>query len=143
MRLRMKKFFFPVLALATACLVPTPARADDDSPLAKQMEVLNDAYKAFRREDDAGKGATLAREAQEAVLKAIPMLPAMVEEMPDGAAKSKAVANYRLQMGQLFASLCEVEVAFVNGEVEKVAEIVKTLKSQKKEGHNQFMEDED
>ena len=130
------------MMLAALCLMPVPARADD-SPLAKQMEALDDAYKAFRRETDPVKGAKAAREAQESVLKAIPMVPAMVEKMPAGEPKDKALASYRLQMGKLFVALCEVEAAFVAKDLPKVAELVTTLKGQKKEGHDEFIEEEE
>ena len=130
------------MMLAALFLMPVPARADD-SPLAKEMETLDDAYKAFRRETDPVKGAKAAREAQESVLKAIPLVPAMLEKMPAGEAKEKALASYRLQMGKLFVSLCEVEAAFVAKDLPKVAELVTTLKGQKKEGHDEFIEDEE
>ena len=138
----MKKLILPAMLLAAACMVPAPVRADD-TPLAKEMEAMDDAYKAFRRETDPAKGAKAAREAQEAVLKAIPMTPAMVEKMPAGEAKDKAIASYRTQMGKLFVSLCEVEAAFVAKDLAKVATLVDTLKGQKKEGHNEFIEDEE
>lgn len=138
----MKKLIFPAMLLAAACMVPAPVRADD-TPLAKEMEAMDDAYKAFRRETDPAKGAKAAREAQEAVLKAIPMTPAMVEKMPAGEAKDKAIASYRTQMGKLFVSLCEVEAAFVAKDLAKVATLVDTLKGQKKEGHNEFIEEEE
>lgn len=138
----MKKLIFPAMLLASACLIPAAVRADD-TPLAKEMEAMDDAYKAFRRETDPAKGAKAAREAQESVLKAIPMTPAMVEKMPAGEAKDKAIASYRTQMGKLFVSLCEVEAAFIAKDLAKVATLVDTLKGQKKEGHNEFIEDEE
>jgi hypothetical protein len=138
----MKKAFFPTMMLAALCLMPVPARADD-SPLAKQMEALDDAYKAFRRETDPVKGAKAAREAQDSVLKAIPMAPEMVEKMPAGEAKDKALASYRLQMGKVFVVLCEVEAAFVAKDLAKVTELVTTLKGQKKKGHDEFIDEEE
>jgi ABC-type transport system substrate-binding protein len=138
----MKKLFFPVMLLATACLIPSPIRAED-SPMAEQMDALDDAYKAFRRETDPAKGSKAAREAQDIVLKSIPLVPAMVEKMPAGEAKDKAIASYRTQMGKLFVSLCEVEAAFVAKDLEKVAALVETLKGHKKEGHDEFIEDEE
>jgi ABC-type transport system substrate-binding protein len=138
----MKKLFFPVMLLATACLIPSPVRAED-SPMAEQMDALDDAYKAFRRETDPAKGSKAAREAQDIVLKSIPLVPAMVEKMPAGEAKDKAIASYRTQMGKLFVSLCEVEAAFVAKDLEKVAALVETLKGHKKEGHDEFIEDEE
>ena len=112
MRVRMKKLIFPAFLLAASLATPLPLRADD-SPLAKEMEKLDDAYKAFRRETDTVKGAAAAREAQGSVLKAIPQVPSMLEKMPAGEAKDKALAAYRTQMGKLFVALCEVESAFL------------------------------
>ncbi len=113
----------------------------DDSPLATQMEVVNDAYKAFRKETDPAKGAGLAREAQGAVLKAVLEEPEMVKKMPAGADKDKASAAYRKMMGQLYVSLCEVEEAYLAGDMEKVKELVATLRESKKSGHDRFMEE--
>ena len=105
------------------------------------MEKLDDAYKAFRRETDVAKGAAAAREAQGTVLKAIPIAPALVEKMPAGEAKDKALAAYRTQMGKLFVSLCEVESAFLANDLDAVAKLVAELRSGKKEGHDAFMEE--
>jgi hypothetical protein len=138
----MKKMFLPVMLLATACLIPTPVRADD-TPLAEQMDLIDDAYKAFRRETDPVKGAKAAREAQDLVLKAIPLVPAMLEKMPAGEAKDKALSGYRTQMGKLFVSFCEVESAFIAKDLAKVTALVETLKGQKKEGHDEFIEEEE
>lgn len=139
---RMKKLLFPVIALAAVCLTPTPLRADD-SPMAKQMEGLDDAYKAFRREKDPDKGAAAARDAQEAVLKAIPMVPELVGKIGDAKEKAKALVSYRKQMAQLYVTLCDVEAAFLAGETDKVTELVEALKAHKKEGHNAFIEEEE
>ena len=143
MRVRMKKLIFPAVLLAATLVMPLPVRAEDDTPLAKEMEKLDEAYKAFRRETDAAKGAAAAREAQATVLKAIPLTPAMLEKMPAGEDKDKAMAAYRLQMGKLFVSLCEVESAFVAKDLDTVAKLVDTLKSGKKDGHDKFMEEEE
>ncbi len=141
MRVRMKKLIFPAFLLAASLATPLPLRADD-SPLAKEMEKLDDAYKAFRRETDTVKGAAAAREAQGSVLKAIPQVPSMLEKMPAGEAKDKALAAYRTQMGKLFVALCEVESAFLAKDLDAVAKLVDTLKAGKKEGHDAFVEEE-
>ena len=143
MRVRMKKLIFPAILLAASVLVPVQVRAQDDSPLAKEMEKVDDAYKGFRKEKDPVKGAAAAREAQEAALKAIPLVPAMIEKMPAGEAKEKAMAGYRLQMGKLFVSLCEVEAAFIAKDLDKVTSLVDAIKGSKKEGHDSFIEDEE
>lgn len=120
-----------------------PARASDDhTPLEDQMEAMNDAYKGFRRETDPVKGANEARTAQTAALKAAAEVPKMVKAMPDGPEKAKAMVAYRKMMGQLYVSLCEVEEAFLNGKIDEVANIVDSLKKQKKTGHDQFVEED-
>lgn len=143
MRVRMKKLIFPAFLLAATLVMPLPVRAEEDTPLAKEMEKLDDAYKAFRRETDAAKGAAAAREAQTTILKAIPLTPAMLEKMPAGTEKEKALAAYRTQMGKLFVSLCEVESAFIAKDMDAVAKLVDSLKGSKKEGHDKFMEEEE
>ena len=143
MPLRMKKLIFPALLLASALMLPTPIRAEEDSPLAKEMEKVDDAFKGFRRETDPVKGAKAAREAQEGVLKALPLIPALIEKMPAGEAKEKAIVAYRTQMGQLFVTFCEVEAAFVAKDLPAVTKLVDSLKSAKKKGHDEFMEEEE
>lgn len=113
----------------------------DDTPLGKQMEEFNDAYKAFRKEKDPAKGAELAREAQGALVKSFALEPEMVSKMPDGPEKSKALAAYRGMIAKTLATLCEVESAFLDGKVDQVAELVDALKDQKKTGHDRFMEE--
>ena len=128
-----------LMGCAACLLMPVSA---DETPLGKQMEAFNDTYKAFRKETDPAKGAALAREAQDIVLKGIVELPEMVGKMPDGPPKAKAAAEYRKMMGQLFVVLCQVEEAFLAGKTAEVANIIETLKDMKKEGHDKFMEDE-
>ena len=144
MRVRMKKLIFPAFLFAATLVMPLPLRAEEaDTPLAKEMEKLDDAYKAFRRETDASKGAVAAREAQGTVLKAIPLVPALIDKMPAGEAKDKALVGYRTQMGKLFVSLCEVESAFIAKDLDTVAKLVDSLKGEKKEGHDTFIEEEE
>lgn len=122
-----------------------PAKAQDDkehTPLGKQMEAMNDAFKAFRKETDAAKGAAQAREAQEALIKGMVEIPALIKDMPEGPDKAKALVKYHKMIGKLYITLCEVEEAFLDGKVADVAKIVDSLKEQKKEGHKEFIKEE-
>jgi hypothetical protein len=139
----MKKLIFPALLLASALMLPTPVRAEEDTPLAKEMEKVDEAFKGFRRETDPVKGAKAAREAQEGVIKALAFTPALIEKMPAGEAKEKAIIGYRTQMGQLFVTFCEVEAAFVAKDLPGVAKLVESVKGAKKKGHDEFMEEEE
>ncbi len=130
-----------LLACAACFLIPVSA-TEKQTPLGKQMESFNDAYRAFRKEKDPAKGAALARDAQQAVIKAMGETPEMLAQMPDGPGKAKAAAEFRKMMGQVFVSLCEVEQAFLAGETAEVAEIIASLKELKKSGHDKFMEED-
>ena len=137
--LRMKKFLIPMLLGA---LMPVMSVRADDSPMAKEMEVIDDAYKALRRTDDAAEGAKLAREAQAGVLKAITMVPEFVEAGGHPGGKEKGMVAYKKQMAQLYIIFCDVEDAFLDKNMDKVQELVTALKDSKKKGHEEFMEDE-
>jgi soluble cytochrome b562 len=128
--------------LAASLMFIQPTMADEDTPLAKQMDAMNDAYKAMRRETDPAKGAALAKEAQDAMVKAITETPELVKAMPDGPDKAKASAEYRKMMGSLISTLADMELAFLDGNLDKVKEIVDTMREMKKKGHDKFMEDE-
>lgn len=125
-------------------LMLTPARAaEEHTKLEEQMEALDDAFKGFRRETDAVKGAAAARESQMAALKSAAEVPITLKAMPEGPEKAKALAEYRKMMGKLFVTLCEVEEAFLNGKMDEVAKIVDVIKEMKKTGHDKFVEDEE
>jgi len=123
--------------------MPAMAAEKEHTALGKQMEAMNDAYKAFRRETDPAKGVTQAREAQKSALLGAAEVPELIKEMPEGPEKAKASLEYRKMMGKLYLSLCEVEEAFMNGKMEDVAKIVDSLKEMKKTGHDKFMKEEE
>lgn len=130
-----------------AGLMLIPARAQDKeketTALGKQMEAMNDAFKAFRKETDPVKGATQAREAQLAALKSASEVPETIKDMPEGPEKAKAFAAYHKMIGKLYVTLCEVEEAFLNGKIDEVVKMVDSLKEMKKSGHKKFMKEED
>ena len=116
--------------------------AAEGSKLTGLMEELNDAYRAFSRTEDNAKGAALAREAQVAVAKSLAETPEVVSKLPEGPARDLASASYRHRLGGLYVRLCEVEQAFLKGDRAKLEELLAALKQIKKDGHNEFMEDE-
>lgn len=136
---RMKKQFF-LMALAASMVLPLSA--ETDTPLGKQMDAMNSAIKGLRKETDPAKCAALVREAQEAAAKGFSEVPELLKKMPDGAEKTKALAEYRKMMGKLYVSLCEMEIAYLDGKTEEAASIGASLKDLKKAGHDKFMEDE-
>lgn len=124
--------------------VSLPLVAEDDepeSPLARQMSELDDAYKDLKKETDPEKGAASARVAQQALILGLAELPEMLKKMPDGPAKAAAAAEYRKLMGQCYVIFCEIEQAFLAGKVDKVEGLIENLKAVKKTGHQKFIED--
>ena len=131
-----------LVAFAAVSLIPLTARAEEHTKLHDQMEAMDDAYKAFRKETDPVKGAALAREAQAQVIKSLSEVPELVKAIKDPAEKAKSEVIYKKMMAKLLISLCEVEEAFQAGKVDDVAKIVDSLKEQKKEGHEKFVPEE-
>lgn len=131
-----------LIILACAAGFLSPISAAEDSPLAKQMESVDDSYKAMRKETNAAKGASEARKAQQALIKTMGETPNLVAKMPAGPAKELAAAEYRKMIGQAYVALCEMEEAFLKGKPEEVAKITAALKELKKVGHGKFMEEE-
>ena len=134
----MKKIFFPLMMLAAATTLPV--HAEKDTPLGKEMEAMNDAFKGFRKETDPAKGAATAREAEDHCLKAMAFVPAKLEKETDAAAKAKGLVEYKIQMSKLYATLCEIEGAFLAKDLTKVADLSETMKGEKKEGHGKFID---
>lgn len=122
--------------------LPLCAEADKpESPLARQMSEIDDAYKALKKETDPEKGAAAARVAQQALASGLAELPEMLKKMPDGPAKAAAAAEYRKLMGQSYVVFCEIEQAFLAGKIDQIEGLIENLKAIKKTGHQKFIED--
>ena len=113
---------------AAVLFLPAPIKADD-TPLGRQMDSLDDAYKGFRRETDVVKGAEQARLAQEATVKSLSEVPELLSNMPDGPEKAKALSSYRQLMGELYVLLCKAEQAFLNDKADEVPALVDEMLS--------------
>jgi soluble cytochrome b562 len=139
----MKKTWILLGCAAGLMLVPARAAEEEHTELGKHMEAMNDAFKAFRSETDAAKGAAEARDAQTALLKGMSEVPELIKDMPEGAERAKALAKYKTGVAKLYVTLCEVEVAFLDGKMDEVTKLVDSLKQQKKAGHKEFMKEKD
>ena len=135
-----------IQSMLFACLMgmslPLCAEGDKpESPLARQMSELDDAYKALKKETDPEKGAAAARVAQQALVLGLAELPEMLKKMPDGPAKAAAAAEYRKLMGQSYVVFCEIEQAFLAGKIDQIEGLIENLKAIKKMGHQKFIEE--
>lgn len=124
-------------------LVPAKAAEEEHTELGKHMEAMNDSFKAFRSETDAAKGAAEARKAQTALVQGMSEVPELIKDMPEGPDRAKALAKYKTGIAKLYVTLCEVEVAFLDGKLDEVTKLVDSLKQMKKAGHKEFMKDDE
>lgn len=129
--------------LATGALTPAHADSEDETPLAKTMEESSEAIKELRKIDknDWKSGADLARKAADGIRKGMEFIPWLVEQMPEGLEKTKAIADYRRMMGLSYADLCELELAYLDQDADKVDEVMTKIKAGKKEGHKKYSDD--
>jgi len=125
--------------------LPLLAESDEgdepQSPLARQMSEIDDAYKALKKETDPNKGAAAARVAQQALALGLAELPEMLKKMPDGPDKSAAAVEYRKLMAQCYVIFCEIEQAFLEGKIDQIEGLFESLKAIKKKGHQKFIEE--
>jgi hypothetical protein len=132
-----------VLTLGSFALVSGLQAGDDDTKMAADMKLVSKQLKSLRTipKDDFAAAAEAARKAHEALLSAMQYTAVMVEEMPAGDEKSKALADSRRLMGLSYAALCELESAYLEKDPAKVAAAMTKVKGTKKEGHKKYTDD--
>ena len=133
-------------ALTMGFVICQPVWADDDedeTPLAESMEQASDALKSLRKmdKDDWTAGAKAARTAADGIRKGMAFIPVLIEGMKDGKEKTKAIADFRRMMGLSYANLCELELAYLDEDQEKIDVVLKKVKAGKKEGHKAYSDD--
>ena len=131
---------------ALALMASTELKAaddDDHTPLEETMEQTSDALKSLRKmdKDDWAAGAKAARTAADGVRKGMEFIPVLIKDMKDGKDKTMALADFRRMMGLSYANLCELELAYLEEDADKVEEALKKVKAGKKEGHKKYSDD--
>lgn len=132
-----------LLCLATLTVAEMIHADDDHTPLEEAMEQTSDALKSLRKIDknDWVAGAEAARKAADGIRQGMEFIPVLIKDMPDGKQKAKAIADYRRMMGLSYASLSELELAYLEEDEQKVEEAIKNVKAAKKEGHKKYTDD--
>ena len=129
---------------ATALLVSGQlAWADEGTPMSREMSVVSKKLKELRKipKDDYKAGVVAVRQAHEALLKSMAYVPMLIEEIPEGEARDKELADFRRVMGLSYAALCELELAYLEGDDEKIKAAMSKVKDTKKEGHRKYTDD--
>jgi len=134
---------FNMLALGSFALVAGLQAEEEDTKMAQNMETVSKELKSLRKlpKDDFAAAAEAARKAHVALLSAMQYTAVMVEEMPAGVEKSKALADSRRLLGLSYAALCELEIAYLEKDPAKVAAAMTKVKGTKKEGHKKYTDD--
>lgn len=137
----MKRFF--TLLLVGSVLTSGVSFADEETPLAEKMDEVSGALKNLRRaKDDYSKCLELVREAQSKLIECFQYVPAMLEKMPDGKEKAEAHANYKKTLASSYQALCDLEIAYLSEDIDKIDDAMDTVKSSRKDGHEVFIEEE-
>lgn len=132
------------VAFAVSWTQPVSASdKDDQTELGKAMEEGAIALKSLRKIDksDWAGAAKAARAAADGMRKSMPHVPVLVQRMPEGKEKAKAVADYKRVMGEVYAALCELELAYLDEDSAKVEAAMGKIKALKKEGHKKYEDD--
>ncbi len=135
--------FLSICSLCSTVLIAQAYADDDDTPLEKTMSESSKALKSLRKidKDDWVGGAEAARAAAEGIRKGMEYIPVLIEDMADGDDKVKAIADYRRMMGLSYAYLCELEMAYLEKDADKVDAAMSKVKAGKKEGHKKYSDD--
>lgn len=130
-----------VLTLFAAFALAVPAIADEDTPLAKEMEKLGKALKTINRNlgDTAMKDANLEKvaEAKAAVTASLKYEPAMTKDIP-AADKAKFVSGYKASLEEVGKNLDALKTAIAGGKTDDAKAALEKLNTQKKEGHKEY-----
>lgn len=126
-----------IAALALA----VPAFAGEETPLEKEMDILNKAVKFVKRNlaDATQKDASVAKvtAAIKACEAAAKLEPKMAKGVP-AAEKEKFLADYRAGVEAMGKQFAELKAAVEAGKADEVTAILDKLAAGKKEGHKKF-----
>ena len=149
--LRSISLFALALAALTLTLPSAPAEAarqdgaaEEDSPLLKDMEVIQDQLKFLRRnlkkpEEHPASLAAL-QEMQRAAVACKGMSFPMADRA-EGEAKAELIKGYKLETIGMIESMLQMERALLEGDNDKARELYKTVKAFEDSGHEKYTEE--
>lgn len=122
------------------------AAADDDTPLQKEMEIVDESLRKLRRslrkkEAELEESLKLIDAAQMANVKCKEYLPKMTEKIPE-AEKAAFLKEYRVRMVEVMQKFCEMELAVLDGKWEEAEKCYDALREMEETGHEKYIEEE-
>ena len=132
-----------LLTVATAIVMALSANvvraAEEDTPLEKQMSLINRNLRTIKRNiaDPAKKQDNIAavEKINAAVAEASKLEPKKTKEQSD---KTAYLAKYKEQMEALSKSFQELEAAIKGDKTEDAQKLIEKLSDQKEKGHKDF-----
>jgi len=119
--------------------------ADDDTPLAKAMKVVNKNIRTMKRQiDDPAKkddNLALIAAAKKSLDECLKLEPAKTKDVPAGD-KSAYLAKYKEQMNGVVKTFDDLEAAVKAGKTDDAKKIFEKLSDEKEKGHKDFNPDD-
>lgn len=133
-------WFSPALATASQ-----DESAVAETEMDRQMEIIEEGLKKLRRslrkEEKNAESLEWIAKIQDASLKSKLETPKMAVKIPEDQ-RAKFVADYRKEMAVVVIRMCEMEIAVLDGDLDKAQGLYKQLKSLEDSGHEKFLEEE-
>ena len=140
--------FKALLSILTtlAISLTTTARAEEDTPLAKEMSAMNKSLRMLKRQmgDSSKKDENLGIVAKIKgnITAAMKLLPAKTKDVPE-AEKTAYLEKYKAQLTDLNKTFEAIEAALKAGKVDDARAAFDKLSDQKEKGHKDFGADDD
>jgi len=145
----------PLFALALIALflaLPSaPAEAarqdeatEDDSPLLKDMEVIQDQLKFLRRnlkKPEENPASLAAIQEMQRAAVACKAMDFPMAEAAEGEAREKLLTGYKLEMIEMIESMLQMERALLAGDNDAARELYKTIKAFEESGHEKYTDE--
>ena len=127
-----------------AIALPATIKAEEDTPLGKEMEKIGKTINAIRRAAKEGKVtkdmAAKVDDATAAATEALKFEPAKTKEVP-AAEKAKFLAGFKESMEVMIKGLAELKAAVISEKADDVAKVIEKLNEGKKDGHKKYKAD--
>lgn len=144
----MKKLSSVVCFLCVLLTAPSVFSQDhEETPLEKEMEAMNDSWKAVRRAvKEPSQFAGAAKKVGtiiEHTKKALEMKPMLLADQDGDEAKNAFMAGYQKEMKELLALFEDLKLALETGDQEAAEALVGKINDAKKHGHREYKPKDD
>jgi soluble cytochrome b562 len=142
--MKLKVLLTTLVALAIG--IPSTVRADEDTPLAKNMSAMNKALRTLKRQiADATKkeeNIGLIGKIKAGIVEAAKLEPKKTKDIP-AAEKAAYLEKYKKQMEELGKTFDGIETALKADKADEAKALFDKLAEQKEKGHKDFGADDE